>query len=32
MLEKMGDFFSARVDGYDNHMMNDVVGCKEKDI
>ena len=29
MLEKMGDFFSARVDGYDNHMMNDVVGCKE---
>ena len=21
--------FTARVDEYDNHMMNDVVGCKE---
>ena len=29
MLEKMADFFTARVDEYDNHMMNDVVGCKE---
>ena len=29
MLEKMNDFFTARVDGYDNHMINDVVGCKE---
>jgi tRNA (cmo5U34)-methyltransferase len=29
MLEKMADFFAARVDEYDNHMMNDVVGCKE---
>lgn len=25
----MADFFAARVDEYDNHMMNDVVGCKE---
>ena len=25
----MADFFTARVDEYDNHMMNDVVGCKE---
>ena len=29
MLEKMADFFTSRVDEYDNHMMNDVVGCKE---
>ena len=29
MLEKMADFFTARVDEYDNHMMNDVFGCKE---
>jgi len=29
MLEKMTDFFTAGVDEYDNHMMNDVVGCKE---
>ena len=29
MLEKMADFFTARVDEYDNHMMNGVVGCKE---
>ena len=29
MLEKMADFFTARVDEYDSHMMNDVVGCKE---
>ncbi len=29
MLEKMSDFFTTRVDGYDNHMINEVVGCKE---
>jgi tRNA (cmo5U34)-methyltransferase len=29
MLEKMNEFFAVRVDGYDNHMMNDVSGCKE---
>ncbi len=28
-LEKMADFFSARVDMYDEHMINDVEGCKE---
>lgn len=25
----MNDFFTARVDGYDNHMINNVSGCKE---
>jgi tRNA (cmo5U34)-methyltransferase len=29
MIEKMSDFFTQRVDGYDNHMINNVVGCKE---
>lgn len=29
MIEKMSDFFTARVDEYDSHMINDVVGCKE---
>jgi cyclopropane fatty-acyl-phospholipid synthase-like methyltransferase len=29
MIEKMSDFFTARVDGYDSHMINDVHGCKE---
>jgi tRNA (cmo5U34)-methyltransferase len=29
MIEKMEDFFIARVDGYDSHMINDVIGCKE---
>ncbi len=29
MLEKMSDFFAARVDGYENHMLNNVEGCKE---
>ncbi|MGE5606229.1 MAG: class I SAM-dependent methyltransferase [Bacteroidota bacterium] len=29
MLEKMNDFFTARVNGYDNHMINNVIGCKE---
>lgn len=28
-LEKMADFFSARVEGYDEHMLNNVEGCKE---
>jgi len=27
MLEKMDDFFAARVDGYDAHMLHDVEGC-----
>lgn len=29
MLEKMNDFFEARVDGYDNHMISNVPGCNE---
>ena len=28
-MEKMSDFFAARVDGYDEHMLNDVEGCEE---
>jgi tRNA (cmo5U34)-methyltransferase len=28
-LEKMSDFFTARVDGYDEHMINEVEGCRE---
>ncbi|WP_313128607.1 class I SAM-dependent methyltransferase [Anaerocolumna sp.] len=28
-IEKMSDFFTARVNGYDDHMLNDVEGCKE---
>ncbi len=28
-LERMSDFFTTRVDGYDEHMLNDVEGCKE---
>lgn len=28
LLEKMSDFFTARVEGYDEHMLNDVEGCK----
>ncbi len=28
-LEKMDDFFTARLNGYDVHMLNDVKGCKE---
>ncbi len=28
-LEKMSDFFTTRVEGYDEHMINDVEGCKE---
>lgn len=29
LLEKMTDFFTARVKGYDEHMLNDVSGCRE---
>ena len=29
MLEKMSDFFTTRVAGYDQHMLNNVAGCKE---
>ena len=28
-IEKMSDFFTARVEGYDDHMLNEVEGCKE---
>lgn len=28
-MEKMDDFFAARVDGYDEHMLNEVDGCRE---
>ena len=28
-MEKMTDFFTARVDIYDDHMMNEVEGCRE---
>ena len=28
-MEKMSDFFAARVDMYDEHMLQDVEGCKE---
>ncbi len=28
-IEKMSDFFTARVDGYDEHMINNVEGCKD---
>lgn len=28
-IEQMSDFFTARVDGYDEHMINDVEGCKD---
>ena len=29
LLESMSDFFTARVDGYDEHMLRDVEGCRE---
>lgn len=29
MLERMNDFFTVRADGYDEHMLNNVEGCKE---
>ena len=29
VLEKMADFFAARIEMYDEHMINDVEGCKE---
>ncbi len=28
-LERMADFFAARADGYDEHMLNNVEGCRE---
>ena len=28
-MEKMTDFFAKRVNGYDEHMLNNVKGCKE---
>lgn len=28
-MERMDDFFTARVDGYDEHMLNEVEGCRE---
>lgn len=28
-LEQMSDFFNARIDGYDEHMINEVEGCKD---
>lgn len=28
-MEKMTDFFTARVNGYDEHMLREVEGCKE---
>ena len=29
MLEKMDEFFAARVNGYDEHMLTEVEGCRE---
>ena len=29
ILEKMSDFFAARVQGYDTHMLQNVQGCRE---
>ncbi len=28
-MEKMNEFFTARVDSYDEHMLNEVDGCRE---
>lgn len=28
-IEQMSEFFTARVEGYDEHMLNEVIGCKE---
>ncbi|MDR3551657.1 MAG: class I SAM-dependent methyltransferase [Clostridia bacterium] len=28
-VERMSDFFTARLNGYDEHMMNDVEGCRQ---
>lgn len=28
-MEKMDEFFAARADGYDEHMLNEVGGCRE---
>ena len=29
MLEEMSAFFTARLNGYDQHMLRDVAGCRE---
>ena len=29
MLEKMSDFFEARLDGYDEHMMTNIASANE---
>lgn len=29
IMEQMSDFFAARADGYDEHMINNVEGCKD---
>lgn len=29
VIEQMSEFFTARVDGYDEHMLNNVEGCKD---
>lgn len=29
MLEDMRDFFTARLEEYDRHMLNEVDGCRE---
>jgi len=28
-IEQMSNFFTARVDGYDEHMLTEVEGCKD---
>ena len=28
-IEQMSDIFTARVDGYDEHMLNNVEGCRD---
>ena len=28
MMERMDEFFAARIDGYEEHMMTEVAGCK----
>lgn len=30
VIEQMSDFFTARVDGYDEHMLHSDKGCKEQ--
>ena len=29
MMESMSEFFAARVEGYDAHMLEEVEGCRE---